>query len=80
MKENLCKWFARIVFASFMAVIGNLAFVVVLLFIDSLNGTNLLEKYKEICVNILLICSSACYVSAVSIVFVNIKDVWNSLK
>ena len=80
MKDRITTWFARIVFASFIIALADVIFVALLMFIDKLNNTDLFNKHNNITASLLIISSIVCAASAVSIVFVNIKDVWNSLK
>ena len=57
-----------------------LIFVFTIIIIDSINNTELFNKYNEIATNLLVFEAIVAAISSSSIIFINIKDIWNSLK
>ena len=80
MKEVIEKLIARILFAAFIIVMLDMIFVFTIIIIDIINNTGLFNKYNEIATNLLLFGGIVSAISSVSIIFINIKDIWNSLK
>ncbi|MBP7212527.1 hypothetical protein KBA27_06800 [bacterium] len=80
MKELIEKFIARILFAAFIIVMLDMIFVFTIIIIDSINNTELFNKYNEIATNLLVFGAIVAAISSSSIIFINIKDIWNSLK
>ncbi len=80
MKEVIEKFIARILFAAFIIVMLDMIFVFTIIIIDSINNTELFNKYNEIATNLLVFGVIVAAISSSSIIFINIKDIWNSLK
>jgi hypothetical protein len=80
MKEVIEKFIARILFAAFIIVMLDMIFVFTIIIIDSINNTDLFNKYNEIATNLLVFGAIVAAISSASIILINIKDIWNSLK
>ena len=80
MKELIEKFIARILFAAFIIVMLDMIFVFTIIIIDSINNTELFNKYNEIATNLLVFGAIVAAISSFSIILINIKDIWNSLK
>ncbi len=80
MKEVIEKLIARILFAAFIIVMLDIIFVFTVIIIDSINNTELFNKYNEIATNLLIFGGIVAAFSSASIILINIKDIWNSLK
>jgi hypothetical protein len=80
MKEVIEKFIARILFAAFIIVMLDMIFVFTIIIIDSINNTELFNKYNEIATNLLVFGAIVAAISSASIILINIKDIWNSLK
>ena len=80
MKEVIEKLIARILFATFIIVMLDIIFVFTVIIIDSINDTDLFNKYNEIATNLLVFGAIVAAFSSASIILINIKDMWNSLK
>lgn len=80
MKEVIEKLIARVMFAMFIIVMLDMIFVFTIIIIDSINNTELFNKYNEIATNLLVFGAIVAAISSSSIIFINIKDIWNSLK
>ena len=80
MKEVIEKLIARILFATFIIVMLDIIFVFTVIIIDSINDTDLFNKYNEIATNLLIFGGIVAAFSSASIILINIKDIWNSLK
>ena len=80
MKEVIEKLIARILFATFIIVMLDIIFVFTVIIIDSINDTDLFNKYNEIATNLLVFGAIVAAISSASIILINIKDIWNSLK
>ena len=80
MKEVIEKLFARILFAAFVIVMLDIIFVFTIIILDSINNTELFNKYNGIAANLLVFGAIVAAISSSSFIFINIKDIWNSLK
>ena len=80
MKEVIEKLIARVLFATFIIVMLDIIFVFTVIIIDSINDTDLFNKYNEIATNLLIFGGIVAAFSSASIILINIKDIWNSLK
>lgn len=80
MKEVIEKFIARILFAAFIIVMLDMIFVFTIIIIDSINNSELFNKYNGIATNLLVFGAIVAAISSASIILINIKDIWNSLK
>ena len=80
MKEVIEKFIAKILFAAFIIVMLDIIFVFTVIIIDSINDTDLFNKYNGIATNLLIFGGIVAAFSSASIILINIKDIWNSLK
>ena len=71
MKELIEKFIARILFAAFIIVMLDMIFVFTIIIIDSINNTELFNKYNEIATNLLVFGAIVAAISSSSIIFIN---------